>query len=91
MLIWFISGYVATMATLVMSFRIEWTSREVISRNFEKMKKMLKFYLGTIKNESAASDLPPEGPPKQRWVELSRISMIWRPAYLDFSNLASKS
>ena len=50
-----------------------------------------KLDLGTIKNGSAASDLPPEGPPKERWVELNKISMIWRPAYLDFSNLVSKS
>ena len=37
---------------------------------------MLKSDLGTIKNETAASDLPPEGPPKERWVELSKISRI---------------
>ena len=52
---------------------------------------MLKLDLGTIKIESAASDLPPTGPPKERWVELSRISMIWRPAYLDSSILACRS
>ena len=42
---------------------------------------MLKLALGTIKNESAASDLPPKGPPKERWVDLCKISMIWRAAY----------
>ena len=36
-LFWCIAGYVAAMAILVMSFRIEWISRDVISWNFEKM------------------------------------------------------
>ena len=45
---------------------------------------MLKLDLGTIKNECAASDLPPAGPPKERWVDLCNISMIWRAACVDF-------
>ena len=52
---------------------------------------MLKLDLGAIKNGSAASDLPPKGPQKERWVDLRKISMIWRPAYLDSLNLASKN
>ena len=53
---------------------------------------MLKLDLGTIKNESAASDLPPEGPPKERWVDLCKISMIWRAAYVEFgASIATKS
>ena len=39
MLVWSISGYVAAMATLVMSFRIERTSRDAIRRFFEKIHK----------------------------------------------------
>ena len=41
-----------------------------------------KLDLGTIKNGSAASDLRPEGPKKERWVDLCKISMIWWPSIL---------
>ena len=32
-----------------------------------------KIYLGSIKNGSAASDLPPEGPKKERWADLTHL------------------
>ena len=36
---------------------------------------MLKLDLGTIKNESTAFDLPPEGPQKERWAISRKFSI----------------
>ena len=35
-----------------------------------------KLDLGTIKNGSAASDLPPEGPKKKSWADLTHLAHI---------------
>ena len=37
---------------------------------------MSKLDLGTIKNGSAASDLPPEGPKKKSWADLTHLAHI---------------
>ena len=45
--------------------------------------------LGTIKNESAASDLPSEGPKKKRWADLTHLAHFEELAnFKDFGDFA---
>ena len=46
---------------------------------------MLKLDLGTIKNGSAASDLPPEGPKKKSWADLCNGSCFFNSMGIDAS------
>ena len=45
--------------------------------------------LGSIENGSAASDLPPEGPKKERWADLTHLAHVEELAnFRDFAHLA---
>ena len=54
--------------------------------------KNVKIDIGSMKNVSAASDLPPEGPKKKRWADLTHLAHFEELAnfedFGDFAHLA---